>query len=244
MIFKACLLAVLIGSTSQVSNAQEMVAIGGFEIDRTEVSIAEFAEFADATGFVSRAERAGGGEVYALGWQQQAGWTWKTPFGQTPDLNEPAVHLTFDEAQAFCQWRDARLPTDSEWMEAAYTERRLNPPAGFAIDVTYPYPTGDSPRGANCLSDCGRVPSRIDYSDQLMRGIGPAPVGTTRAGVNGLYDMGANVWEWVDSGSEREKVTRGGSWWYGARRMHRTDRATKPRDTAVVYIGFRCARDR
>ena len=62
-------------------------------------------------------------------------------------------------------------------------------------------------------------------------------------GVNGLYDMGANVWEWVDSGEGEQKATAGGSWWYGAFRMHRNDRATKPRGTAVVYIGFRCAKD-
>ena len=62
-------------------------------------------------------------------------------------------------------------------------------------------------------------------------------------GVNGLYDMGANVWEWVNSESVDSKVTAGGSWWYEAFRMHRDDRAVKPKDTAVVYIGFRCATD-
>ncbi|MFG5410166.1 hypothetical protein ABXN37_21235 [Piscinibacter sakaiensis] len=54
--------------------------------------------------------------------------------------------------------------------------------------------------------------------------------------------MGANVWEWVDSGPGDEAVTRGGSWWYGPAQMHHDHRQTKPRDTAVVYIGFRCAR--
>jgi formylglycine-generating enzyme required for sulfatase activity len=243
MHFKAVLIGVSAVVMSQATQATEMVSIGDFKIDRTEVSIRQMQAFAAATGFVSQAERTGGGSVYGLGWQQKAGWTWKTPFGQAADLDQPAVHLTFDEAQSYCQWRGARLPTDSEWMEAAYTERRLNPPPGFETGVTYPYPTGASPTGANCLNDCGRISSQIDYSRLLMRGIGPAPVGTTVAGVNGLFDMGANVWEWVDSGSVGEQVTRGGSWWYGARRMHRTDRATKPRDTAVVYIGFRCARD-
>jgi formylglycine-generating enzyme required for sulfatase activity len=60
--------------------------------------------------------------------------------------------------------------------------------------------------------------------------------------VNGLYDMGGNAWEWVDSGEAREKITRGGSWWYGAAQMHRDHVQTKPADTAVVYIGFRCAK--
>jgi formylglycine-generating enzyme required for sulfatase activity len=34
----------------------------------------------------------------------------------------------------------------------------------------------------------------------------------------------------------------GGSWWYGAAQMHRDHLQTKPFDTAVVYIDFRCAR--
>ena len=32
----------------------------------------------------------------------------------------------------------------------------------------------------------------------------------------------------------------GGSWWYGARQMEVDYGATKPRDMAVVYLGFRC----
>ena len=64
----------------------------------------------------------------------------------------------------------------------------------------------------------------------------------TLPGVNGLYDMGANVWEWVDIQQDGHKGTRGGSWWCGAAQMTADYRATKPRDMAVVYIGFRCAK--
>jgi len=52
--------------------------------------------------------------------------------------------------------------------------------------------------------------------------------------------MGANVWEWVDIKDASEKGTRGGSWWYGSSQMMSDYDATKPRDMAVVYIGFRC----
>ena len=228
--------------SATVLASSDMQPINGFLIDRTEVSIAKFQRYATETGFVSQAERAGGGEVYGSGWEQKADWIWKTPFGMKSNDQLPAVHLTYDEAGSYCRWRGARLPTEAEWREAAYVERRQEPGSGFVSGKQYPYPTGDSPEGANCLSECGYRPP-VSYSKVLDRGIGPAPVGSTKQGVNGLYDMGANVWEWVNSGEGEQKVTAGGSWWYDAFRMHRNDRATKPRGTAVVYIGFRCAQD-
>ena len=74
-----------------------------------------------------------------------------------------------------------------------------------------------------------------------MRGTGHIPVGAGKRGVNGLYNMGANVWEWarINKGSGAQ-ATMGGSWWYGARQMEAGYGATKPADMAAVYIGFRC----
>jgi formylglycine-generating enzyme len=226
----------------------EMQPIRGFAIDKTEVSIEQFARFAQATGFVSAAEKAGGGSTYEGGWVQRKGWMWRTPFGLPASGKEPAVHITFTEAKAYCQWAGKRLPTDAEWIEAAYTERRANPPAGFATGQTYPYPTGSSPAGANCLGDCGSINTPAAYAAPAIssRGKGHALTGSTRAGVNGLYEIGANSWEWTENtqtgGTDAARPTRGGSWWYGAAQMHRDHLQTKPADTAVVYIGFRCAR--
>jgi formylglycine-generating enzyme len=220
--------------------AQDMVTIRGFAIDKTEVSVGQFERFARATGFVSSAERAGGGSTFEGGWQQRKGWTWRAPFGQTATANEPAVHLTYIEAQAYCKWAGKRLPTDAEWALAAYTELRAQPPQGLSTGRHYPYPTGDSPQGANCLGDCGKV--NTVSNAQTSRGAGHAEVGATREGINGLFDMGGNAWEWVESGPSNEKRTRGGSWWYGAAQMRSDHVQTKPMDTAVVYIGFRCAK--
>ncbi len=153
-------------------------ALPGLQIARTEATVGQLARFAQATGFTSAAERAGGGQVYEAGWVQKPGWTWRRPFGGPRDAHadEPAVHLTFDEAQAFCRWAGGRLPTDAEWVRAAYTEQRPAPPAPFTTGTTYPYPTGASPAGAQCLGDCGPAAQAraIAHGAALSRGHGHA----------------------------------------------------------------------
>ncbi len=101
---------------------------------------------------------------------------------------------------------------------------------------------GNSLVGANCLTECGLTPSS-SFSHLLDRVINLSLVGSTRRGVNGLYDIGANVWEWVNSGSDDLKVTTGASPWYGKEHMHRAHRALKPSKTAVIYICFHCPKN-
>ena len=224
--------------------------VGGFSIARTETTIGQFARWVDATRTVTRAERNGGGEVFEAGWTRKPGWTWRTPFGGAGPAasDEPAVHVTYDEAQAFCRWAGGRLPTDAEWVSAAYTEQRASPPAGFQRGRTYPYPSGERPDGAQCLADCGpQARARaVNHGARLARGDGHARAGTTPAGVNGLHDMGGNAWEWVDEprggAGDDERRTRGGSWWYGRTQMQADHLQGKPGTTTVVYIGFRCVR--
>jgi formylglycine-generating enzyme required for sulfatase activity len=222
----------------------------GLQMARTETTVAQFRRFVEATGTRTRAEQRGGGEVYEGGWVQRPGWTWRSPFGRPASDDEPAVHITWPEADAFCRWAGGRLPTDAEWVAAAYTEQRERPAAPFQRGRTYAYPTGDSPQGAMCLGDCGDAAGRaVAHGAGLSRGFGHAVAGRTPAGVNGLHDMGGNAWEWVDdpagaaAASEPERRTRGGSWWYGAAQMRAAHLQSKPPLTAVVYIGFRCARD-
>lgn len=234
-------LAIMLAGATRVMAQTDMQPIRSFSMDRTEVTVGQFRQFVDATRTVTAAERTGGGSTYENGWEQRRGWNWRAPYGTPAHPLEPAVHVTYDEAAAFCKWAGKRLPRDAEWGEAAYTERRVNPPSGFVTGKTYPYPTGEQPGGANCLGDCGEV--KTVATAVTSRGRGHALTGSTRQGVNGLFDMGGNAWEWVDSSGVADKRTRGGSWWYGAASMRDDHRQSKPRDTAVVYIGFRCARD-
>jgi formylglycine-generating enzyme required for sulfatase activity len=248
---RSALLAVLLPATvlAQPNPAGiDWQRVGDFSIARSETTVGQFRRFADDTGTVTRAERAGGGEVYEAGWTKKPGWIWRTPYGRPAHDDEPAVHVTYDEAQAFCRWAGGRLPTDAEWVRAAYTERRESPPSSFVRGKTYSYPVGEKPDGAQCLGDCGpAAKSRaVDHDARLWRGDGHARVTATPAGVNGLHDMGGNVWEWVDeprgASGNAERRTRGGSWWYGAAQMRGDHLQGKPADTAVVYIGFRCVR--
>ena len=99
-----------------------------------------------------------------------------------------------------------------EWIDAAYTEIRENPTDGFQKGKTYRFPTGDSPEGANCLKECQieafPPPGKKNYSIKLRRGAGHARVATTKKGVNGLYDMGANS----GNGPSSVKVLSRGRW--------------------------------
>lgn len=224
--------------------------VGNFEIARTETTVGQFKQYVATTQATTRAEREGGGQVYENGWVQKAGWNWRTPFGGATAAadDEPAVHVSFHEAQAFCRWAGGRLPSDAQWLLAAYSEQRAAPPAPFVRGKTYPYPSGDSPVGAQCLADCGaQAKARAKrHGAQLLRGDGHATVTSTPAGVNGLHDMGGNAWEWVDeprgATGDAPRRTRGGSWWYGSAQMKADYLQDKAADTRVVYIGFRCVR--
>jgi sulfatase modifying factor 1 len=215
------------------------LTVHGLLWDAHEVSVGQVKRFAQATGFVSLAEREGGGYIFESGWTQKKGWHWRAPFGVPAQDDEPAVHLTFDEAEKICQYQGKRLPRDEEWVLAAYVEQRASPAQGFLSGTSYKFPNGSSAKESHCLNGCSDLKGKAP-DGSLWRGSGHVPVMKTKPGVNGLYDMGGNVWEWVDSGSDQEKVTRGGSWWYDANRQLAADLATKPRDTRVGYIGFRC----
>jgi sulfatase modifying factor 1 len=220
------LIVLLLGSPAALAQIGERVSIGSFSIDRTEVTQGQFRAYASQTGSITMAERSGGGFEYAAGWERRPGWTVYQPFGQPVSPREPAAHVTWAEAAAYCRWAGGRLPMAAEWRQAAYTETRPNPPPPFKAGQTYRFPMAE-PRHANTSA-----------SDPWPRS---AEAGATTPGVNGLYDMGGNLWEWAADGPDAgSRYTMGGSWWYGPDQTANSVEASKPADFFAVYIGFRC----
>ncbi|MEO6409464.1 MAG: selenoneine synthase SenA [Burkholderiaceae bacterium] len=106
------------------------VAVPEFEIDAQPVSWAQYGEFVEDGGYDE-----------ARHWSAD-GWAWveregrRTPrhveqmrqgvlqrrFGRTQrvPLGQPAVHLTWYEADAWCRWAGRRLPGEVEWEVAAH----------------------------------------------------------------------------------------------------------------------------
>jgi formylglycine-generating enzyme required for sulfatase activity len=211
------------------ARANDRVALDGFAIDRTETTIGAFRAFIEARRVTTAAERDGGGFEFAGGWIRRPGWSWATPFGRPGADDEPAVHVSWQEASDYCAGIGGRLPTLDEWQRAAHTEMRANPSDGFVRGRSYAYPVGDSPEGMNAAA-----------ADPWPR---HAPAGGTRRGVNGLQEMGANVWEWLADRRGDSALTAGGSWWYGPDKARADAAQWKPADFYAVYVGFRCVYD-
>ena len=205
----------------------QTVSVGGLRIDRTEVSVARFDAYVRSTGRPSVAEREGGGFEWGAGWERRPGWSFRAPSGQPAQADDPAAHVSWYEARDYCAWVGGRLPTREEWARAAYTEQRAAPPAPFVAGRTYPYPTGDTAQGANLSGE----------ADGYAR---HAPTGALPPGVNGLHEMAGNLWEWLADARGDERLTAGGSWWYGAAQTRLDGMQYKPAAFYAVYVGFRC----
>jgi serine/threonine-protein kinase len=222
------------------------VNLSAFRIDRTEVTNAMFANFIQATGTLTDAERFGTGTVLDFDqagnpWvNDMPGVNWRHPHSPADDItgldSRPVVQVSWNDASAYCQWAGRRLPTEAEWEKAARgTDGRL-------------YPWGNEAPGATLLN--------FDRQVGSLTNAGSYPSG---ASSYGALDMLGNAYEWVadwydpgyygrspsndpqgpTSGSTR--IIRGGAWNYGLNWTRSTSRSKLAPDYRVETLGFRCA---
>ncbi|MDZ4689623.1 MAG: SUMF1/EgtB/PvdO family nonheme iron enzyme [Planctomycetaceae bacterium] len=172
-----------------------------FHMGETEVTVAQFRAFVDATGYRTTAETSGKGGSHVRKLNQNfthdPPLNWRNPgFPQGDD--HPVVQVSQHDAKAFCNWLSkkenakCRLPTEAEWEYAC------------RAGTTTRWYCGD---GANHLHRCGNLMDQSltaaygDPGSKTTRGMNDgwaytAPVRSFVPNAFGLYDLYGNAFEW------------------------------------------------
>ena len=137
----------------------------------------------------------------------------------------PVKGVTWDDAQAYCAWVHKRLPTEAEWEVAARGPEIPSP--------LFPWGNDDSFAGG----EMDNLPREDTYQ------VGTATFNRSHFGV---YDLAANVWEWVGEPygpvADGSKLLRGGRHGF-LRDMAYRQQAAPDDPSFVPFAGFRCAAD-
>ena len=122
-------------------------------------------------------------------WRWAIGVNWRHPSGPDSNLegkdNHPVVHISYDDAQAYCKWAGRRLPTEAEWEYAARGKKR---------NSIYFWGDDASQLSKMVNSWEGEFPVTNTLMDGFER---TAPVKTYPPNDFGLYDIAGNVWEYT-----------------------------------------------
>ena len=249
------------------------VCLSPFSIARHAVTNAQFAAFVDATGYRTEAEQWGSSFVFAgflpddlpptravvaaPWWRQVQRADWAHPEGPHSSIDDradhPVVHVSWNDASAFCAWTGSRLPTEAEWEYAA---------RGGLVGCRFPWGDELEPGGEHRMNVFqGTFPSKDTAADGYA---GTAPVQAFEPNGYGLHQMTGNVWEWTADWfspgyyrqSPREnppgpsagtaRVMRGGSYLCHASycNRYRVDaRSSNTPDSSTGNLGFRVVRD-
>ena len=256
--------SILFGATARADGSLEppgtplRVAVPGFAIGRTEITVAQFGTFAERSGYRTDAERdlpVASDQGEQPGCQVphrklplwRAGASWRDPgFRQSPE--HPAVCLSWNDAQAYVEWLSAqtgaryRLPSEAEF-------ERVLPDSS---DGRYPWGDEVDDPAACALAHvatCVAVRS------------GTRPAGQLRPNRHGLLDLSGNAWEWAGDcwsdhlpgvpldGSARQdgdctrSPLRGGAWDEGAKYAATHYRGNLMRSSRSNATGFRVVRE-
>ncbi|XP_021018837.1 inactive C-alpha-formylglycine-generating enzyme 2 isoform X2 [Mus caroli] len=174
-------------------------------------------------------------------WQPVPKAFWRQPAGPGSGIREklelPVVHVSWNDAGAYCAWRGRRLPTEEEWEFAA---------RGGLKGQVYPWGNRFQPNRTNLWQ--GKFP-KGDKAEDGFHGLSPVNAFPPQNNY-GLYDLMGNVWEWTAStyqpAAQDMRVLRGASWIDTAdgsanHRARVTTRMGNTPDSASDNLGFRCA---
>lgn len=199
-----------------------------FAISRTEVTVAEYRAFIEATG------RTDPAECWAYQddtdkWIREPGKNWADP-GFAQEDNSPVVCTSWDDAKDYAAWLAEttgaayRLPSEAEWEYAARAGTDTVRHYGDDADEQCTYANGAD------ITYHEAIPKDPSYNRDCTDGyVRTSPVATFKPNQFGLYDMLGNAWEWTqdcakdsysgapDDGSAvgggcGKVIIRGGSW--------------------------------
>jgi formylglycine-generating enzyme required for sulfatase activity len=122
-------------------------------------------------------------------WNWTIAANWKKPNGPGSSIkgreDEPVVHISYEDAQAYCEWAERRLPTEAEWERAAKGNNEAS---------TYFWGDDETQLAIMANTWEGQFPVHNTKVDGFEN---RAPVKSFQPNDFGLYDMAGNVWEWT-----------------------------------------------
>ncbi|MDQ3510428.1 MAG: formylglycine-generating enzyme family protein, partial [Pseudomonadota bacterium] len=238
----------------------------GLAVSRDEISVGEFRQFVNATGYQTQANKRGHSTTYderSGNLVRRSRVDWRSDYaGQPADADMPVIHVSAQDAAAYAAWladqtgHVYRLPSEAEFEYAL----RAGSQTPFPWGEGAPPPDSGNFTGARDRSPSGRR-WRNAFEGYGDRHWGPAATGSYSANAFGLHDMVGNVSEWVadcwhDSYRRapsdgqawinpgcRSGVVRGGSWASSPAQTRSAWRLGSDIDTTTARVGFRVVRE-